>query len=319
MAAVKGLYKVCRIGFMSAEAGLLRIGEFARRAGVSTEVLRAWERRYGLLRPPRSAAGYRLYTPDDLQRVSRMRRGIDSGLSAAEAARIALSSDGAELDGDGGAAFDPGIARLMRAVSEFDEARVQEILDESLAAFGVAPFLTRLVLPALAQIGERWEAGELDVAHEHFASTVIRARLLGLARLWGRGHGPLAVLACPAEEAHDIALICFGLLLRSHGWRILFLGADTPVDTVRLAAQMTRPDLTVMASLSAEPLERAAGPLGELGRVSPLALAGPGAEEALCRRLGALWLGGDLSAAVARAAERAPAAPAAEPAPAAPA
>lgn len=288
---------------MSSEPGSLRIGEFARRAGVSAELLRAWERRYGLLRPLRSAAGYRLYTREDLERVSRMRQGIESGLSAAEAARIALMSDGPELEADGGVAFARGIARLVGAVSDFDEAQVQEVLDESLAAFGLAPFLTRLVLPALAQIGDRWEAGELDVAHEHFASTVIRARLLGLARLWGRGHGPLALLACPPGEAHDIGLICFGLLLRSHGWRILFLGADSPVATVMQAAQMTRPALTVMASLSAEPLERAAGPLGELGRVRPLALAGPGGGEALCRRLGARWLGPDLRVAVGRVAE----------------
>ncbi|HET9718573.1 MAG TPA: MerR family transcriptional regulator [Solirubrobacteraceae bacterium] len=299
---------------MADEPGSLRIGEFARRTGVSTELLRAWERRYGLLRPLRSAGGYRLYTPADIQRVSRMRQAIESGLSAAEAARFALDAGGPELDGQGdrggSEGLERGIARLIAAVGEFDEAQVQEVLDESLAAFGLAPFLTRLVLPALAQIGTRWEAGELDIAHEHFASTVIRARLLGLARLWGRGHGPLALLACPPDEAHDIGLICFGLLLRSHGWRILFLGADTPVDTVAQAARMTRPAVIVMASLSAEPLECAAEPLGELGRAGALALAGPGAGRTLCRRLGARWLGPDLPGAVGRLAEPASAGPA---------
>ena len=70
----------------------LRIGEFARRVGVSAAVLRAWERRYGLLQPLRSQGGFRLYTEADAERVGRMRSGLDRGLSAAEAARAALES-----------------------------------------------------------------------------------------------------------------------------------------------------------------------------------------------------------------------------------
>ena len=68
----------------------LRIGELARRTGVSVDLLRAWERRYGLLQPSRTASGYRLYSAADEERVGRMRRGLDDGLAAAEAARAAL-------------------------------------------------------------------------------------------------------------------------------------------------------------------------------------------------------------------------------------
>lgn len=270
---------------------------------MSSELLRAWERRYGLLTPVRSSGGYRLYSTDDLQRVGRMRQGIESGLSAAEAARLALAAPPVEMSGDDGTLFEGGVIRLIAAIRDFDEAQVQEILDESLAAFGLESFLSRLVLPALAQVGDLWESGELDVSHEHFASTVIRARLLGLARLWGRGHGPLALLACAPGEAHDIGLICFGLLLRSRGWRILYLGADTPVATAAQAARMTQPALAVVASLSAQRLRAAGDALRDLAAVVPLALAGPGAQEALCHQLGALWLGRDVAGAVVRADE----------------
>ena len=75
---------------MAVEGGPVRIGEFARRVGVNPELLRAWERRYGLLRPIRSSGGFRLYTADDAERVARMRRALDDGMSAAEAARMAL-------------------------------------------------------------------------------------------------------------------------------------------------------------------------------------------------------------------------------------
>ena len=109
---------------------LLRIGELSRRLGVSDHVLRAWESRYGLLQPVRSAGGFRLYSEADARRVGRMQ------------------------------------AHLARG-------------------------------PYLAELGERWERGTASVAQEHFATNVIRGRLAGLARGWGNGHGPRAVLACP--------------------------------------------------------------------------------------------------------------------------
>ena len=201
-----------------------RIGEFSRRVGVSADVLRAWERRYGLLEPLRSAGGFRLYTAEDAARVARMRSGIEHGLSAAQAAQAALAGEPAS---DG--LLDDAAARLLESIDSLDEARVHAVLDESLAAFGLEEWLRRILLPALAEVGVGWKGDPLAVSREHFASNLIRARLLALARLSGGGGGPLALLACPPGERHDIPLLCFGLVLRSHGWRILFLGADTPI------------------------------------------------------------------------------------------
>jgi DNA-binding transcriptional MerR regulator len=188
----------------------LRIGEFARRVGVSAAVLRAWERRYGLLEPVRSPGGFRLYTVQDAERVGRMQQGLDQGLSAAEAARAARASP---RPSEG--LLEDAAERLLAASRAYDEAAVHEVLDESFAAFGLEAVLRELVLPALTQVGREWEQGTLAVSQEHFASNVIRARLLSLARLWGRGSGPVAVLACAPGEQHDISLLAFGLVLRS--------------------------------------------------------------------------------------------------------
>src|SRR5690349_19698674 len=100
---------------------LLRIGELSKRAGVSAESLRAWERRYGLLRPTRSPGGLRLYSLDDLERVRKMRAHLASGLAAAEAARVASATDDDESR-RGNA--DPVRLRaaLAAAVERFDEA-----------------------------------------------------------------------------------------------------------------------------------------------------------------------------------------------------
>src|SRR5437764_14762479 len=108
---------------MSSGRGAHRIGEFAQRVGVSPELLRAWEQRYGLLQPVRSAGGFRLYSEDDADRVARMRRALADGLSAAEAARVALENEAPAR----GRSEDPGLiedarARLLAAVEAYDEA-----------------------------------------------------------------------------------------------------------------------------------------------------------------------------------------------------
>jgi len=219
---VQALFKVRIFATVCAELQQLRIGEFARRVGVAPDLIRAWERRYGLLAPVRSPGGFRLYTNADAVRVDRMRRALDQGSSAAEAARAALEG---EPQADGRQAATE--ARLLQAIESYNEPAAQALLDESFAAFGLEGLLREVILPALTQVG-LWENGSDEaISQEHFASHLIRGRLLSLARLWSRGDGRLAVLACAPGEAHDITLLAFGLLLRAHGWRILFLGADT--------------------------------------------------------------------------------------------
>ena len=265
--------------------------------GVSPELLRAWEHRYGLLRPVRSPGGFRLYTDEDAERVARMRRALDSGLSAAEAARTAL-----ERDRPAEGLLQGARARLLAAIRSYDETAVHSALDESLEAFGLEAALRELILPTLDQLGLDWDKDTLGISQEHFASNLIRGRLLSLARLWGRGGGPLALLACAPGEAHDISLLAFGLLLRSHGWRILFLGADTPIATFAQTAKTTRPDIAVLTSFDPALLEAQATALGRLARTVPLVFSGPGASEALCARVGVRRLDGDLVAAANAAA-----------------
>ena len=274
---------------MTAAHGSLRIGEFSRRVGVSPELLRAWERRYGLLRPFRSSGGFRLYTADDAERVSRMRRALDAGLSAAEAARTAL-----EETRPSSGLLEDAAARLVVATREFDEAGAHAVLDECFASFGVEAVLRDVILPALEQVGDDWQRGSLDISQEHFVSNLIRGRLLALARLWGRGGGPLALLACAPGEQHDITLLAFGLVLRSHGWRILYLGADTPIETVARTAKTTVPSLAVVSAFDAGLLEAHVAALRRLARTTPLVLAGPGASDPLCARVGVRRLDGDL-------------------------
>ncbi|HTT31276.1 MAG TPA: MerR family transcriptional regulator [Solirubrobacteraceae bacterium] len=269
--------------------GGYRIGEFARRVGVTPELLRAWEQRYGLLRPVRTPGGFRLYGEEDAERVARMRQGLDEGLSAAEAARMALEPSSSP---DG--LIEDARARLIGAIESYDEAGVQGALDDGLAAFGLEAFVRDLILPTLTVVGRGWEQGTVDISQEHFASNLIRGRLLSLARLWGRGAGPLALLACAPGEQHDISLLAFGLILRSHGWRILYLGADTPLSTLEDTARTTGAAVVVLVTFDAELVNAEGATLRRLARTAPLRLSGPGASPDLTGQLRVRRLDGDL-------------------------
>ncbi len=273
----------------------LRIGELSRRSGVSPELLRAWERRYGLLDPIRSPGGLRLYSLADLERVRVMQQHLADGLAAAEAAAAAVQAPGESTKAAGTARESPvaAVDQLAAALEEFDEPRAQAIFDRLLAEVTLDVFLSEIVMPYLRDLGTRWVRGEITVAQEHFASNVVRGRLLGIARGWGRGVGPRALLACAPGEQHELGLIAFGLALRTHGWRIEYLGADTPLDTIRGVANTLDVDLVVVSAVTPERIGELVTELRQISHVRRLAVGGAGAEGLEATALDALALTDD--------------------------
>jgi DNA-binding transcriptional MerR regulator len=266
----------------------VRIGELSRRTGIGADTLRAWERRYGLLRPERSAGGFRLYGRGDEERVRAMKALIESGVSAAEAARLAASTVQAQrAQPQPGEVPDDMATRLRGALERFDEADANAILDDGLARLTVDAVADKVVLPVMRAIGDRWQNGEISVAQEHFATGVLRGRMLGLARNWGAGAGPLALLACPPGERHDLGLVAFGVVLRDRGWRITYLGPDTPIETIERTAAELRPAAIVLAALSPGPFEAVSREIGSLATHTRVLIGGEGAGPELAERLGA--------------------------------
>jgi MerR family transcriptional regulator, light-induced transcriptional regulator len=281
----------------------LRIGELARRTGVSADGLRAWEKRYGLLQPSRSDGGYRLYSPADEERVRAMVRQLEAGVPAAEAARLVLEEGEVEEARD----FSGAAADLRGALDGFDDGRAQAALDALLTGYSFETIAREVLLPYLRGVGDRWEWGETSVAQEHFASIVLRGRLLALARGWDRGGGPRALLACAPGELHELGLILFGLALRGQGWRITYLGADTPLETLAGATRALSPDAVVIAALAPERLQQIPSELAELARETRLFLAGSGARPELAEATGSALLEGDPVEAAGELAGRVPA------------
>lgn len=272
---------------------LLRIGELSRRVGVPVASLRAWETRYGLLAPTRTTGGFRLYDSEDVARVLAMRANLDRGLSAAEAARLALS----EAREGSTPLLASGAQELTSALDRFDESAAQAVLDRLLGGLSLDVVLRGVLVPYLHEMGDRWRQGEVSVAQEHFASNVVRGRLMSLARGWGRGSGPLAVLACAEDEQHDLPLLMFGLLLRTYGWRIDYLGADTPLSSLVQAVREIAPVAVVVSGTTPGSLDGQSAGLQEVALIAPLYVAGAAASEDLARRSDGTYLGGDMFAA----------------------
>ena len=283
-----------------------RIREAARQAGISPALLRAWERRYGVIAPARSDGGYRLYSSEDVERVTRMNALVANGVPPAEAAKTLLAETG-NTD-----VLSVGLARrraaLLAAIGAFDEFELQRLLDETFAALAPEVVLREVIYPLLAEVGEAWEQDHLSIAHEHFATAVLRARLLGLTRGWSRGVGPLALLACPAGEEHDLGLLGFGIALNRLGWRIGFLGANTPLDEIARAAAALNPDaIGIAVTRNRVRIDPVA--LASLARTHRILLGGAGAQRASLRELPAERLSGDPVTAAEQASTRRPASP----------
>jgi MerR family transcriptional regulator, light-induced transcriptional regulator len=275
--------------------GLMRIGELSRRTGVSPELLRAWEQRYGLLRPSRSAGGFRLYSVEDEERVRRTNALVADGLSTAEAARLAAGAAPGPVAVDR-PAVEEFADQLRHALEGFDAAAGHAALDRLLGAVSVEIALTEVLIPYLRELGERWADGTVSVAQEHFASQLIRGRLLGLARDWGAGGSASAVLACVPGEAHDLGLVLLGVLIARRGWRVTFLGADTPFDTLENCVRTVQPTLVVLATYNARVFRKQVEAIRGLAAVTRLAVVAPVDEDAITDT-GAEALGGGIAEA----------------------
>jgi DNA-binding transcriptional MerR regulator len=273
----------------------VRIGELSRRVGVTVHRLRAWETRYRLLRPQRSAGGFRLYSPDDEQRVRAMLGHLVAGMSAAEAARIVSAS---------GPAPRPSrmSATLGEAFARFDEPTADAVLDAVLGAEDFDSALRDVVFPVLRQIGDGWECGTVDIAEEHFASNLIERRLTAVrasaAPCFGR-----AVLACPSGEHHVLGLAGLGAGLRRRGVCVTFLGADTPISMIDRTARAVHADAVVVAATMAHVVAAVTGDLRALGENHRVVLAGPAATDVIARRTGLHCINADPVTAAARMAD----------------
>lgn len=202
----------------------------ARLTGLSPEVLRAWERRHGVVRPVRTPGGTRRYSAADLERLRLLKAAVDAGHRIGQAARLDLGelkrrAAGAE------ARSTSHLDEILVALGHLDDATTQRLLSLQLSTLGPARFAREVVAPLVREIGERWADGETGVASEHLASGILRS-LLGSALQPTASSllGPRIVFATPTGERHELGLLMAALTALGAGASPLYLGVELPVE-----------------------------------------------------------------------------------------
>jgi DNA-binding transcriptional MerR regulator len=273
----------------------LNIAALARRTGIAADTLRKWEQRYRILQPSRTSGGQRRYTERDVARVEWLRERLDEGYRIGEAASLLGT-----LEVEPARSAREQLRGILDSLGHGDTAEVGVRLDQALAVLGVDTTLEEVMRPLLSAVGERWEGGELTVADEHLVSEAVRSRLGYLLGDQGGGVHGVAVLACAPGERHELGLMMAAIALRRDGWKVVYLGADTPLaDAAALARRLSARvlGLSLAAPELGDPLERALRETPLPDGVS-LVLGGSGSSPALAARLGATHAGYGLGGAV---------------------
>ncbi len=257
--------------------------------GIKPDTLRAWERRYGLPEPQRTASGHRLYTERDVATLKWLISRQDEGLTISRAIALwhELQRQGTDpLDGaekalrPDGFAHEPALPPMasagesgtmtqlkqqwIDACLRFDERGAEQALNGAFALFSVETVIVALIQEALAGIGEGWRQGSVTVQQEHFASSLAMRRLEALlvATPAPTRTGRILV-GCPPHESHVFAPLMLSLFLRRRGWDVVYLGADVPLHSLEATIEAAAPALVI---LTAQQLHTAAGLL-DMGKL----------------------------------------------------
>lgn len=230
------------------------IKQAAARAGVSVPLLRAWERRYGVVSPQRTAAGYRLYDDEAIARLTAMRGLLDDGWTASNAAAEVLRMDvvairslteragGATGVGTDGPINDDLIRRFVAAAKTLDSASMERILDEAFTRSTFETAADATLMPMLVAVGDAWASGAIDIASEHGAANAMLRRLSTAFESTGRAlrdEQPVLV-GLPPGSRHELGALAFAVAARRAALPVVYLGADLPAFDWVAAAQKTR-------------------------------------------------------------------------------
>ncbi|MGE5926542.1 MAG: MerR family transcriptional regulator [Gemmatimonadota bacterium] len=225
------------------------ISVVAQRTGLSPDLLRVWERRYGVVAPGRAGGGQRIYSDADIARLRLLRDATRVGrsighvatLPTAELAQLVAEDQAAE--GNDRRADDRREARdlvetTLALARELDGTRLDTALRRAAVRLGLDQFMATVAVPALRRIGDEWHSGRLSPAHEHLASSIfhdIIADQLRLAR--PDPTGPAIVVATPLGERHVNGALAVAALAAVSGWKVIYLGGDLPSADIAGAAR----------------------------------------------------------------------------------
>jgi DNA-binding transcriptional MerR regulator len=239
------------------------ISHIAKLTGIPPVTLRAWERRYGLPKPRRTASGHRVYSMEEVALIQRVTALMAKGYTVSRAVeRVRLENNLVREP----AAAAPAVERerwqgyrerMLNAIDHFDTAGLEAAYSEPLTLFPIDLIIDEVLLPVLETLGEQWEQREDGIAREHFFSAFLRNKIGSrFNHEISRAQGPALLLACLPGEAHEMGLMLFGLAACARGYRVLYLGADLPLMQLLPVLDKVRPRAVALSGttvpLSAE-------------------------------------------------------------------
>jgi DNA-binding transcriptional MerR regulator len=250
------------------------IGSVTKLTGLSTDVVRVWERRYGAVRPARSTGGTRLYSDADIFRLNRLRQAVESGYSISQASKLTER----ELDElIAGATQSPEPSDPYRVVRErfIDAVRAMDVVsaDQELARaavlFSVGEFVKLVVSPSLEEIRSSRLRKEIALAHEKVAFNLANRLVGSLIRTYTPPvDAGTIMLATPAGERDELIIMLPALLAAAQGWRVIYLGADLSADEIVVSVRSTKASVLLLGIVSNLP--RVTEELASISRLAPL-------------------------------------------------
>ncbi|MEJ2686003.1 MAG: MerR family transcriptional regulator [Gammaproteobacteria bacterium] len=225
----------------------------ARRTGLTADVIRIWERRYGAVSPQRTPTGRRLYSDADVQRLQLLREATEGGRRIGDVAQLSFdelhalvatdrqaSLPTTRQSGQAGGSAGRFLKLCLDAVEHMDAEALERALDGAAVALTLPVLLETLVTPLLHTIGDRWHAGTLRVGQEHLAASVVRSFLGRLSRTSNMdGAGPTLVVTTPVGQNHELGALMAAITAGSEGWHVVHLNPNTPADEIAASALAT--------------------------------------------------------------------------------
>jgi DNA-binding transcriptional MerR regulator len=231
-----------------------RIHRVAKLTGLSRDVIRVWERRFGLLKPTRGANRYRNYSDEDVALLRYLKEQLDAGGSIGELSKLGREEllSRARASAPRVSFVDNTFSRLLRellsTLNPFDRVTFEKRLNGAVAVVPFEEALHGILLPLQEQVGQLWHEGQVNVAIEHYVTKQVQQKIFSaMNQLPVAEFGTKVVVACPPGEEHDIAALAVAYRCRIRGCRIYYLGANVPIASLTNLCGKVRPDLTIIS------------------------------------------------------------------------
>lgn len=214
---------------MGSNQGKYNIKAVSNMIGIQPGTLRAWERRYKMIRPTRNEAGHRLYTDEHIKILKWLMDKVERGFTISQAVSLLENQTEANIDEAKESTelnqIDVFSEDILQALLTFNEQEAHAKLDYAFSIFSPEKVAIDMIGPSLVKIGQLWEENKITSAHEHFATNFLRSRIgMMLISMPSERMLPKVICVCGPNERHELGLLIFTLYLKRKGYDVVYLG-----------------------------------------------------------------------------------------------